>query len=313
MFDCTLHYTQDNLPEGTEISMSIGDCQPPTNRMLLHINNDLVQPKYEYAVCLSGPLKKSYKDNEQFVQWLEIQKAFGAERFVIYNHTGSMELDNYFKLYDDVIDKITWELPPDLGNIKLYSVLWNYGQQVIINDCLYRYMYATKYLVFVDLDELIVPRCDGCMTWSDMMTQVQANCSEQQAHYSFMNAFFPTQVKDNAKYDKNALAIKLKLTALTKTYRGRVFLEHNDRSKYIIKPTVARRNNIHTVYSPWDNKQRSEILCSVSPDVGALHHYRMIWSVIKDVVIDPMMLKYDEDVTERVQVAFEKYHTLYSQ
>jgi hypothetical protein len=308
-----LPFEPSELPDGAEISMAMDACQSPNNRMRLHNSDFQEKPKHDFVVCLSGPLKRNYDNQEHFVQWVEIQRMFGAERFAVYNHSGSAKLRNYFQMYtdDNILDYISWNVPPAIQDISNYNVLWNFGQQAMVNDCLYRYMYATQYLMFTDLDELIVPRCDGCNTWADMMTRIQTKCPEKLIQYSIMNAFFPTQVKDNKQYTRNLLPTKLKITSLLKTYRAKEFGTHNERSKFIIKPTFIRSNNIHSVMTVWGGKPREHILCVVSPDDAALHHYRHLWRVVKDVVPDDAMIKFEGNITDRLQTLYGKHHTIY--
>jgi hypothetical protein len=42
-----------------------------------------------------------------------------------------------------------------------------FAQLAALNDCLYRNMYVSKYVVFQDLDEFIIPRKQ--LTWTDML------------------------------------------------------------------------------------------------------------------------------------------------
>ena len=47
-----------------------------------------------------------------------------------------------------------------------------YGQLAAANDCLYRYMYTSQYIAFIDLDELIVPR-GNLTTWGQLFDQLE--------------------------------------------------------------------------------------------------------------------------------------------
>ena len=74
-----------------------------------------------------------------------------------------------------------------------WGIFWNYGQEVLIHDCLYRNMFVARRLVFVDMDEFIVPRRSGSLGWSDVIRD--AGCPETTALFSIRHALFPVGVQ----------------------------------------------------------------------------------------------------------------------
>ena len=67
-----------------------------------------------------------------------------------------------------------------------------YGQILAMNDCGYRQMYDSKYLLVQDLDEFVVPTV--AKDWSSMLDNISEGNSTIQrdriASYGFRNRFF---------------------------------------------------------------------------------------------------------------------------
>ena len=60
-----------------------------------------------------------------------------------------------------------------------------YGELLLMHDCLYRNMYAAKYLVFVDMDELILPIQHN--NWTSMMKEIDT--SPKIGAFVFLNTY----------------------------------------------------------------------------------------------------------------------------
>jgi len=74
-----------------------------------------------------------------------------------------------------------------------------YGQILAMNECGYRLMYDSKYLLIQDTDEFVVPTV--AKDWSSMLDDVSTGWFAVQrdrvASYAFRNRFFPPQFPDN--------------------------------------------------------------------------------------------------------------------
>lgn len=121
------------------------------------------QSEYDdtFTVCTS-PIHGAYYKSEDIVNFIEVNRLFGAEKFIFY-------VDN--DIHPSILNCL--EAYRSQGIAELYSFsppvlngLHYHGQILSISDCVYRTMYRTKYLINVDLDGVIVPsktnRNNGC-------------------------------------------------------------------------------------------------------------------------------------------------------
>ena len=103
----------------------------------------------KFTICLS-PMHSGFKDKHLFIQFIEIHKLLGVEKFVIYINNIDEEIEEYTRFYhdDNYIDILPWKIPRHVD-------AHYFCQDAMLNDCLYRYMFVSKYIAFVDLDEVI--------------------------------------------------------------------------------------------------------------------------------------------------------------
>jgi len=146
------------------------------------------------------------------------------------------------------------------------------GLFAALNDCLYRNMNKFKYLVMIDLDELIVPYKQDTLTGliadlsSKTMVQAGKNLPPSQvSSYSFQNAFFYLQWPDHKGDEKRP-----PLPALLKTRRRQKLHPPKQRSKYICVPSAVKEAGNHFVWEFHHGKT-----LNVQPEMGLLHHYRV--------------------------------------
>ena len=145
------------------------------------------------------------------------------------------------------------------------------GLFAALNDCLYRNMNSFKYLMMIDMDELIIPY--QSFTLVDMLNLVTQNLiqagkavsSGQVSSYSFQNSFFYLQWPDDPTFLTSP-----PLTVLHKTRRRQKLHPPKQRSKYICLPTSVKEAGNHFI---WEF-QRGKTL-NVPPSYGFLHHYRL--------------------------------------
>jgi hypothetical protein len=83
------------------------------------------------------------------------------------------------------------------------SLVWNHGQLLAINDCMYRTMNTFQFVAFNDVDEYIVP-VSQYLNWSSVIsladsTNVMTSLYQSPYAYSFQSAFFdPMASTDSA-------------------------------------------------------------------------------------------------------------------
>ncbi len=114
------------------------------------------------------------------------------------------------KLTDAVINVLNWTLP-----IRNQAIIHAHGQNSQLSDCNYRYRGVSKYIVSVDLDEIIVPSSDTIRNYDHLIKAIDkfGNYSKDSiAQYNFRSGFFAEHC------DKNRPLKIPKLSILTKCY-----------------------------------------------------------------------------------------------
>ena len=144
------------------------------------------------SVCVS-PIFGRFDAVADLVEFVEVSRVFGAEKFQLYNSSIGRRVDRCVREYVSrgVVDVQPWNLPTDIARSVHY-----HGQILAINDCLYRLMYRTGHLLVHDLDEFVVPmRSENWRaTLSDVAEKhARSTDSDRIASYSFRDRFFPTR------------------------------------------------------------------------------------------------------------------------
>lgn len=273
MFLCYLK-VKDNRQVPVAVSLVLSKCDHPHNR--LKVTNDRhrwTAKKHKFTVCVT-PLNFHYNDTYQLVEMIEINHILGAEKIVFYNYSSSHTILPYIDSYqkDGLVDVIQWRLPVDVEpwppDPEVIPMIHYFGQLAMLNECLYRYMYRSSYIVFTDLDEVIVPR--GAFDWSMMMSRLPP--APHYGGYIVQNVFYYLDKEDDANNSQSNLVRQLKLKTLLKTSRDLLPLPWYSRSKYIVQPSIAEVLGVHFIYRYIDNSVTMSY--EVAEEQALLHHYR---------------------------------------
>jgi hypothetical protein len=267
-FDCVLP-VNPWLSLNASISVTTAPCEHPKNNLQIH-QGYTSGFQTNFSVCLSGALKHNISAYHQLVEWIELNTLLGARHFFIYNYTGGSELLPYLHYYEQkgVLTVLPFSLPMKLTNQKSHSdfrVVWNYGQEILIQDCLQRNLLIAKRLVYLDLDEFLIPHNPDTLTWQQMIRD--ANCSKQSGLFVGRNANFPLDV-GNVIDDS---ATTLHLQTLLHNERHEEIYEAFKRTKYIAVPERMLFVRVHYKDTYW---MHGTVTCRMSVRASLLHHYR---------------------------------------
>ena len=258
---------------------SYADCQ--LNSDFLPVQYNKSQELKQFTLCVS-PLY-NYKDASQLVEAIELNRMLGAEYVVLYNQSISYEVHRIIAHYVEVglVKVIDWHLPEELD-------LFYYGQNLALNDCLYRNMYSAEYLVFLDLDEFIIPRKHG--RWIDMMYPV---LRKNAAGYLVRNVF-----ATEAPWANHPMRLRgspaeeaLKPRTLTHNVRTIEVFPARKRSKYILQPKNVEQLGVHYIFRMLPGAREY----ALDPEVALLYHMKSL-PVIKNM---PEKLSFTHDSTLR--------------
>ena len=212
-----------------------------TNR--LTIVYGAADPPVRFTHCIS-PLH-DYENRNQLIETLEANMLLGVNRFVIYNHSIRADvMDATLASYvrDGIVRVIPWHIPAVFSRNNLHY----FGQRAALNDCLYRYMYATQLMLSSDTDELIVPSHRADSDWNGLITRLDP---QQKSYvYQFRNAFFYTRLADTGRYARDTLAREFNVSCLLKTQRERTTDRPPKRVKCIWRPERLKMIQVHFLF-----------------------------------------------------------------
>lgn len=186
----------------TPISVSIVEriCDTATNNLKVIYNKE--KNKKDFAVCVKGLDFPTYDLSVRLVEWIELLSLLGADKIFLYQLEIHPNISKVLEHYVEkgMVDLTPISLPGHQPNLKRLQHLYlkaktnNKRQNELIpyNDCLYRNLYRYRYLVLLDIDEVILPRTQP--SWEKLMQDVERASlkvkNESRASYSFRNVYF---------------------------------------------------------------------------------------------------------------------------
>uniref|UniRef100_A0A087XJ73 Glycosyltransferase family 92 protein n=1 Tax=Poecilia formosa TaxID=48698 RepID=A0A087XJ73_POEFO len=210
-----IHWDHFGFPYGTaDVSCPLPPaCQAPTHVAVtsaairnpdeadlefLEVQNQkaLTVFPYNFTSCFSTMY--NYTNILQLVQTVEMLQLLGVNRIVIYKTNCSNETQRVLDYYTDkgLVEVVPWSLSKylkvsrrakpdqDPGDIHYF------GQIPALNDCLYRFMYRSKYVALHDPDELILPQTVD--SWSQLLPLLEKRHGADRC-FNFENNWFPTE------------------------------------------------------------------------------------------------------------------------
>ncbi|OCT66996.1 beta-1,4-galactosyltransferase galt-1 [Xenopus laevis] len=159
------------------------------------------KPTAKFTVCFSA-MFGNYSNVLQFIQTIEMYKILGAQKVMIYLNNCSRQMEEVLQYYtkEGMVEVIPWQIQQYLKPSKRWRYPNNiteigyYGQLSTLNDCIYRNMYSSKFVVLNDQDEIILPFKHR--TWDNMMESLQRE-NPDVGIFLFENHIFPqTEVSD---------------------------------------------------------------------------------------------------------------------
>ncbi|NP_001116761.1 glycosyltransferase family 92 protein isoform X1 [Danio rerio] len=223
------------------------------NMEYLPINNNLVTDnfKYNFTVCISN-LFGSYNNVLQFAQTMEMYKLLGVQHVVIYNTSCGADLKKLLKHYESegFLEIVSWPIDKFLNP----SPGWNfqehkgdlhyYGQLVTLNECIYRHMYQSRYVLLNDIDEIIMP-----YKYSNLQSLMEDLQSADPSNGVFLieNHIFPkTQFEDSGKFKREEWKNISGINIMEHIYREPERKNVYNPTKMIVNPRKVEQTSVHS-------------------------------------------------------------------
>ena len=211
-----------------------------------------------FTVCLHKALYDNYGWPELLVEWIETNRIFGAQKFIMYYYNHSESLKPYIEYYKrkGILEYRSWPLHHADKKISMYK-----AQVSVINDCIYRSQYKSKYLALIDPDEYLVPTQHD--NWMDL---INASPCQSEPGIMFRNHIFNLNLPADREYSQNKTLSQIRLDSLGHTVRKNFSWPCFIRTKLIVRPELVIDGDTHVTHIGAD--------CCLPTSLGALHHYR---------------------------------------
>lgn len=257
---------------------------------------------YEFTVCISN-LFGNYNNVLQFIQTLEVYKILGIQKVMIYKTNCSQTLDKVLSYYkgEGFVEIIPWPITTVLNP----SHGWNYaehkgdlhyyGQLTTLNDCIYRNMYSSKYVLLNDIDEIIAP-----YKHRDLHELMEYLSSQNPKAGVFLieNHIYPKNVFDETgRYSQQAEWKNVPgINILEHVHREPDRKEVYNPTKMIVNPRRVEQTSVHSVLKHYGESYR------VPPDVSKIVHVRvpLQGQLSKEALIrDTKLWEYADEVIKK--------------
>ncbi|KAM6932943.1 uncharacterized protein FYW49_001336 [Xenentodon cancila] len=251
------------------------------NQRFLEIKNQKAETNsypYNFTVCISTMF--DFTNVLQLVQSLEMLQLLGVNRVVIYKTNCSTETQQILDYYTQkgLVEVILWPASKFLKVSRswLFSYspgdLHYFGQIPALNDCLYRYMYRSRYLALHDIDELILPQTVN--SWLELLPLLEKKYGINKC-YMFQNNLFPNNVVQPPPSPTQSLPPKDHwknvpgVNILAHLYHEPLTTQSQyENFKIIFNPRAVFRVSVHGVLSSQDG-------CSwIDRDIARMYHTR---------------------------------------
>ena len=175
-----------------------------------------------------------------------------------------------------------------------------YGQLAALTDCMLQSMYTSKYVVFSDLDEVIVPTNHS--NWTEMINSIDGANHGNNGVYLFRNSFVVLE-HENSRLDVLPsnyawMAQHYRILSLLKRQRNQKIWQREYYSKCIVNPRGVETVGIHVMHQLLGGFQSID----VDPASGILWHYRKACysCTILPGIEDNRMLFFANEITKGI-------------
>ncbi|GAA6080726.1 uncharacterized protein LOC113656113 [Tachysurus ichikawai] len=246
---CRGKYTQ----YATHVAISADEHSDINNLDFLPVKNRMNKEslKYNFTICISN-LFGNYNNVLQFAQTMEMYKLLGVQRVVIYNTSCGSDLTRLLQHYEKegFLEIVPWPIDQFLNP----STGWNstvhkgdlhyYGQLVTLNECSYRHMYQSKYVLLNDIDEIIMP-----YKYSNLELLMESLQHEHEDVNVFLieNHIFPmTQFEESGKFHRPEWKSIPGINIMEHIYREPDRKNTYNPTKMIINPRNMIQTSVHS-------------------------------------------------------------------
>lgn len=178
------------------VSLVKNPCDKATN--ILKITVNIPKKKENFAVCVKG-LDFHSDISFKLIEWIELLKLLDVKKIFFYELHVNEDVKRILQYYEEVegtIEMTPVTLPGHYPNepylqhmfLHQYRGKKRLYELISYNDCFLKHMYEYKYIVLLDVDEVIVPTTGNWTTLINQITSDPKNVGK--SSYNARNVYF---------------------------------------------------------------------------------------------------------------------------
>ncbi|KAM8934329.1 beta-1,4-galactosyltransferase galt-1-like [Pelodytes ibericus] len=271
-------------------------------------NREPGQFSANFTVCIST-MFGNYRNALQFIQTMEMYTILGAQKVTLYLKNCSRQMEEVLQYYaqEGTLEVIPWPIDRYLKP----SSRWNYnndgteigyyGQMTTLNDCIYRNMYKSKYVLLNDVDEIILPFQHR--NWESLMESLERKYPNS-GIFSFENHIFPQTVATDVDFSQISSWREVPgFNILQYVHREPDRSDYFNARKMIVDPRKVIQTSVHSVL-----KSHGSTI-EVPLDIALVHHCRgpLQRNLPKSALIeDKTIWRYNNTLIQNVNKALKQ-------
>uniref|UniRef100_A0A672SD61 Glycosyltransferase family 92 protein n=1 Tax=Sinocyclocheilus grahami TaxID=75366 RepID=A0A672SD61_SINGR len=196
--------------------------------------------KYNFTVCISN-LFGDYNN-----------VLMGVQHVVIYKISCGPDLEKLLKHYETegILEIVPWPIDQFLNPASGWNFqehkgdVHYYGQLVTLNECIYRHMYQSKYVLLNDIDEIIMPYKHTSLP--SLMEDLQSAYPRISVFLFESHVFPTTQFEESGKFKRAEWNNIPGVNIMEHIYREPNRKNIYNPTKMIANPRKVQQTSVHT-------------------------------------------------------------------
>jgi hypothetical protein len=173
------------------LSLNKNPCQIGCQKFKISLKPQPI--KNTFTLCVK-PLNFRKDISDHLLQWVAINRVLGADKIALYVESVTKKTQKFLEFVQKRLNG-SLEVRPHRrisGGVDhdVSTQVWQKRRYEIItyNDCLYRNLHTSHFVIPVDVDEIIVPR--HVSTWAELLQDVSPEGEDSFASYTVRNAYY---------------------------------------------------------------------------------------------------------------------------
>ncbi|KAK6290920.1 hypothetical protein J4Q44_G00386800, partial [Coregonus suidteri] len=199
----------------------------------------------------------------------------GVQHVVVYNTSCGPDLERLLQSYtqEGFVEVVPWRIDQHMNPSHGWQPsehggdIHYYGQLTTLNDCVYRHMYQSRYVLLNDIDEIITPYQH--QTLPQMMDVLQRQHPKAEV-FLIENHIFPkSQFEPSGRFKRPRWRNVPGINIMEHIYREEPDYHIYHPSKMIVRPRAVEQTSVHSVLRNFGQTVK------VPPNVCHIIHVRV--------------------------------------